>query len=91
MLFRATVCGWSLLNGGVKRLDTRPKDAVVGHLCWRLWRADADGFSPEQSVSNYLDHVVYSIGRIPLTVIALSVLRRRSAERAGSRATRYRS
>lgn len=59
------ILGWALLNliGGL--LSVLPLPILP--------------FAPEQSLDHYLTHVVYAVGQLPLVILAVTALRRRTA------------
>jgi hypothetical protein len=68
----ASILGWALLNlfvGGIGSVLPLP-----------IWP-----FAPEQSVSHYLIHVVYAVGQLPLTAMALVALRTAAQPAGGER------
>ena len=56
--------GWALLN------------LVIGGIVTVLPLAILP-FTPEQSLDHYLAHVVYAVGQVPLTLLAIAALRGR--------------
>ena len=62
------ILGWALLN------------LVVGGVVTVLPLAILP-FAPEQSLNHYLAHVVYAVGQIPLTLLAITALRRQPQQR----------
>jgi hypothetical protein len=62
----AAILGWGVLN------------LVIGGFVTVL-PLPILPFTPEQSISHYAAHVVYSVGQIPLVVLAYRALRRAAA------------
>ncbi len=62
------ILGWALLN------------LVIGGIVTVL-PLPVLPFEPEQSVGHYLAHVGYSLGQVPLTLLALSAIRQGSSAR----------
>jgi hypothetical protein len=68
----ASILGWALLNlfiGGIGTVLPLP-----------IWPS-----APEQSVSHYLAHAVYTAGQLPLAAVALAALRLAAQPERGQR------